>query len=424
MKLGKLFLIGATALIGFSGTAQDEDQQRECDRRRLFATTAIQNAQTPGVDDASKTKFFQEAAQNYLEAEVLCKGLDKDNWGRLIQVLQFAIDGEKDEARKFAYIDTLNSAYDRMEAAGFNNTANDLTRGYMLLQAKKPNREKADSLFQAAIKAAGAATDEWYISYAYYNAITIYPTLTGDKKTVMKKRLINDYFWFSKLVTEGNMSVRTQETLTAYLNTVVQSCDDLTPEIAGFIANLPADKEAAKSAVGNMMSLMDSKNCQDKKEYMNLVKKMIELDPTSMEALEAQAKIYESEKNWGAAIDVYEKIKSLATDDDRKQKAQLSIAIAQFNRGSYKAAHSAGMAVGGKYRNDGIKIAAKSVAATAMSCGESTFERKCNYIYAEQLMNQAGSSAYKSNGPTSGEIFENGSPKTQYLSCWGVTVNL
>lgn len=424
MKLGKLFLIGATALIGFSGTAQDEDQQRECDRRRLFATTAIQNAQTPGVDDVSKTKFFQEAAQNYLEAEVLCKGLDKDNWGRLIQVLDLSIDGEKDETRKFAYIDTLIAAYERMEAAGFYDSANDLTRGYLLLQAKKPNREKADSFFQSGIKATGAATDEWYISYAYYNAITLYPTLTGDKKTAMKKRLINDYFWLSKLVTEGNMSVRTQETLTSYLNTVVQSCDDLTPEIAGFIANVPTEMAAAKSAVTNMMSLMESKGCTDKKEYMDLVLKMIDIDPTSEEALEAQAKIFESQKKWGDAIEVYEKIKSITKDDDKKLRMQLSIAIAQFNRGSYKAAHSAGMACSGKYRNDGIKIAARSVAATAMSCGESTFERKCNYIYAEQLMQQAGSSAYKSNGPTSSEIFENGSPSTQNLSCWGVTVNL
>eukprot|EP00658_Telonema_sp_P-2_P072475 TRINITY_DN61603_c0_g1_i1.p1 TRINITY_DN61603_c0_g1~~TRINITY_DN61603_c0_g1_i1.p1 ORF type:complete len:206 (-),score=0.28 TRINITY_DN61603_c0_g1_i1:68-685(-) len=158
-------------------------------------------------------------------------------------------------------IDTLISAYDRMEALGFYNSADDLSRGYLLLQAKKPLREKADKFFQSGIKATGAATDEWYISYAYYNAITIYGALAADKKPAFKKRMIEDYFWYSKLVTEGNMSVRTQETLTSYLNSVVQSCDDLTPEIAGFIANLPTEMEAAKSAVNNMMTLMEDKGC-------------------------------------------------------------------------------------------------------------------------------------------------------------------
>ncbi|MGB0915231.1 MAG: hypothetical protein ACPGVI_04120, partial [Crocinitomicaceae bacterium] len=68
----------------------------------------------------------------------------------------------------------------------------------------------------------------------------------------------------------------------------------------------------------------------------------------------------------------------------------------------------------------------------ANNCGSSTFERKCNYIYAVQLLEQARSlgestggtiSSFRNNFPTDSEKFENGSPSSVSLSCYGVSVN-
>jgi hypothetical protein len=73
-------------------------------------------------------------------------------------------------------------------------------------------------------------------------------------------------------------------------------------------------------------------------------------------------------------------------------------------------------------------IAADCVAKTANNCGASTFNRKCNYYYAAQLALKAGNPGaaekYKANAPSSDEIFNNNSPSTVTLECWGVTVDV
>ena len=102
-------------------------------------------------------------------------------------------------------------------------------------------------------------------------------------------------------------------------------------------------------------------------------------------------------------------------------------AVIQFKAGQYKAAYATGRSCTGKYNADGLYIAAKCVAATAMSSGNSTFERKSNYIYAAQLAEQAGQSGaaatYRSKAPSSSECFSENSPKSVTLTSWGVTVN-
>jgi len=90
------------------------------------------------------------------------------------------------------------------------------------------------------------------------------------------------------------------------------------------------------------------------------------------------------------------------------------------------------MSVNGDLRGDALGIAGRAVGNNANNCGASTFDRKCNYIYAVQLLEQArakgadvGSaiSKFKANYPTDGEVFENGSPSSVTLSCYGVSVN-
>jgi len=67
----------------------------------------------------------------------------------------------------------------------------------------------------------------------------------------------------SELITNAKMSIKSQESITSYFNTVVQSCDDLTPEIEGFIATLSEDPDAAKSALTSLITLMESKKCTE-----------------------------------------------------------------------------------------------------------------------------------------------------------------
>ena len=131
-------------------------------------------------------------------------------------------------------------------------------------------------------------------------------------------------------------------------------------------------------------------------------------------------------------IDAYEKLLSNATTEEEKNKYRYKIAAEYFNMNSYNTAYNKAKAVSGEYRGSALSIMGQSVGATAMSCGESTFERKSNYVYAVQLLEQAQAngasglggviSSYKSNYPTKSECFDAGNPSSITLTCWGVSV--
>ncbi len=412
MKFGKLLLIGATALLTFGASAQGDDAERECKRMRFLA----------GEEGLNK-EDYKTAAMYLLKAETVCGSLDKDNWDRLMGSLKTVINEETDDATKKTYIDTLLAAYDRQDAAGFYEEKFDLERGTYIMQSAAPDAKKADSYFQTGIKAAGLGTHESYLVYAYYATYLVYNAAQGDEKAALKKRMIEDYFKFSEMVSKAGMTPQTQETLTTYLDYVVESCDALLPEIPGYIKNLPEDNAAAIEAIKRMITLLDAKKCDGSQEYKDLVDAWVERAPEDLDALIKKASLMEGTK----AIPVLKDIISKTDDPAIKANCQYQIAYAQYKAGQYSAAHSSGKACTGEYRAKGLLIAAQSVAATANGCGDSTFERKCNYIYAAQLAEQAGNggkaATYKAKAPSSSDCFNENSPKSVTLTCWGVTVN-
>jgi len=418
MKLGKI-LLGASMIIATASFAQDGGEDRECLRMRKIA------------NDAMEIKDYKEATTFFIKGETICGNYNASNYGRLTGSLIRLINAEKDKEVKKLYSDTIIAVYDRMEEKGFYDHKNDMLRGYYYLQISTPNYLKADEFFSRGVKEQGTAVKEMYIPLYYYNTYTLfYMEQNVDKKNGLKKRMISDYFELSKLITEANFSPKAQESITAYFNTVVQSCEDLTPEIAGFITNLPAETEAAKASLMSLIVLMEDKKCKDSQEYMDLINKYLELDPESPVALEMKAKILEKQKKYRDANSIYEKLIGLAeVTDERKTELRYKIVVNIYNTGSYKSAYNKAMSVQGPNRSKALEIAAQCVAATAMICGESTFARKCNYIYAVQLLEKAGlggsskANNYKAKYPTSQECFKEGNPASVTLTCWNVTVS-
>lgn len=412
MKFGKLLLIGATALLTFGASAQGDDAERECKRMRFLA----------GEEGLNKDDY-KTAAMYLLKAETICGSLDKDNWDRLIGSLGTVLNAETDEAAKKAYADTLKEAFIRQEAAGFYQESSDCFRASIILQSSTPDAKEADKFFQRCIKTNGTATHESFIVYSYYTTYLVYNAAQGDEKAELKKRMIQDYFNLSEIVSKAGMTPQTQETLTTYLDYVVESCDALLPEIPGYIENLPEDNAQAIEAIKRMLKLLDAKKCTESDEYTSLIDAWVERAPDDLEALTAKA----GRMKGTQAIPILRDIMSKTTDEALKAECQYRIAYAQYTAGQYTAAHGSGKACTGEYRSKGLMIAAQSVAATANSCGDSTFERKCNYLYAAQLAEQAGNggkaASYRASAPTSSDCFNENSPKSVTLACWGVTVN-
>jgi hypothetical protein len=350
----------------------------------------------------------------------------------MIASLRNAQNDTPEKEGKTAYADTIEGAYTRAEAAGAYNQADDLFRGSNILQTSTPDRAKADQLFKRGITAAGTSVNESYLSYYYYNLYAMWSAAPEAEKPALKKRLISEFFELSTLISKANMTVKTQETIRTYFDYVVRNCDDILPDLKEYLKNLPSDLETKKATVMNYISLLESKECTKATEYAQLIDTLIGIDETSIEAQKMKIKILVLNNKYSEAISAWRKVKELTNDESEKQEAQYEIARLQFEQGSYTAAYNTAMSVTGEHRGKALIIAGKSVGQNANNCGASTFERKCNYIYAVQLLQQGralGASdggsiaAYTSKFPTSEDCFPEGNPASVTLSCYGVTVS-
>lgn len=419
MKLGQL-LLGTLLFIGFAAFSQEEtDAERECKRMRFLAGEEL------------KIKNYAGAASYYLKGETICGGYDEANYSRLVGSLRNAMNGVEDKTAKAAYADTLEAVYGRMETAGLYDQKDDLFRAANILQSTAPNRVIADQLFSRGIATSGTATNQAYVSYYYYNLYALYAESPDAEKPELKKRLISVYFELSTLISQANMSAQTQETITGYFNAVVRSCEDILPDLKGYMENLPSDVEVRKVAIKNFISLLEKKECTSSPEYEKLVIEFDAID-NSIDSKIALGSLKEAKNQYSAAIEAYKEAKGLTDDEAKQQEITYRIAAAYFKSGSYTSAYNTAMSISGDYRGKALEIAGKAVGSNANNCGSSTFERKCNYIYAVQLLEQARSlgenvggtiASFRNNFPTESEIFENGSPSSVSLTCYGVSVS-
>lgn len=414
MKIAQLLFGTFILTASFIARTQETDQEKECLRMRFLAGEEL------------KIKNYSAASAYYIKGETICGGYDKANYDRMIGTLRNTIATETDKAKKTAYTDTLIGAYDRMEKAGLYDATNDLIRATYIIQSSVPNRAKADELYARAIQKEGSAVTEAHVAYYYYNMYVMFTEAPADKKAVIKSRLISEYFALSKLITATNMSVKTQENLLTYFNGVVKTCDDILPELKGFMSSLPTEVEAKKATVNNFITLLEMKSCTKSKEYGMLIDTLNRIDP-SVDGKIAQSKYLRSLDKHNDAIGALKEAKGMTSDDSKKEEIEYLILDIQFrDQNSYRAAYNTAMGINGKYRTSALKMAAQCVAQSANSCGSSTFERKCNYIYAAQLADKAGDSSaaakYRAAGPTEGDWFEAGVSSVT-LSCWGVTVS-
>lgn len=415
MKLHTL-LLGTTLIFGFVAKAQD-DPDRECQRMRFLG------------GEEYKMKNYALAGSYYLKGETLCGNYVAEDYTLLIASYRNAIATEKDKDRKTAFIDTTLSIYDRMDEKGFFEDKDLLVRADYLTRSSKPDLKKADSFFRKAIEL-NMALSEREIQIYYYNLFMIHREAAEAEKMELKKRMISEYFRLSKVMTDANMSLKTQETITTYFNYVVQSCGDILPELEGYMANLPEDKAAKKAAILNFLTLLETKGCTESAEYEKLVLALDEVDP-SFDSKIAVAKLLVVKKKYSDAIAAFKQAKPMTTDADQIDMVEYEIVVAYYKQGSYQSAYNAAMGISGKNKGNALVIAGHCVAKMANGCGSSTFDRKCNYIYADQLIDRGisagGSGAsrgmYRGSYPTSDECFDNGSPASVSLSCWGVSVS-
>jgi len=414
MKNAVLFgILTLTSVVGFA--QNDSIQKRECDRMRFLAGEEL------------KLKNFAGALTYYQKAETICGNFDKAAYERMSQAAINANATETDKVRKALFADTVISIYGRMDSKSFFDQKNALTRASFYLKTTTIDRAKADEWYTQSLKNGVQFNESQLLTY-YNNLYQMYIASKDDLKGAIKKRLINDYFVFSKLVTDAGMTPKTQETLTNVFNTLIKTCDDILPDLAGFMKTLPHKKEAKIKTVNNFMTILKEKGCTGSKEYEMLVDTIIKVD-NSIDAVLAKANLQMAKKRYDDAISTYRTAINMSTISTQKEDLEYEILeIVYFRKDNIRGAYNMAMGINGSKRSKALEIAADCVAKLANSCGTSTFERKCNYLYAAELAQRAGdgskASRYRAMGPSNTEIFTEGNPSSASLSCWGVSVSL
>ena len=395
---------------------QEMDNNKECQRMLLFVSQEL------------KMKNYAMASMYYLKGETICgEEYGAKEYDAMSKTLRNAIITEKDNVRKKLYTDTLLGVYDRMDAKGYYNEVESSKRATFIMMSSKPDYKKADEIYLRAFENNNKFNDA-ELTYYYYNLYTLFSITSGDEQTAFKKRLISDYFLLSKKIESEKFASSTQQSLTGYFNSLVRSCDDILPELNGFMSSLPQDKEAKKKAVNNFLKLLKEKGCTESNEYEMLIDTIISIDNT-IDAVLAKAQLLKVKKRFKESISVYQTAVQMTELDSIKNEIMMDVLDIQYsNLNAYRTAYNTALTIKGMNRSKALLVAANCVAKTANSCGSSTFERKCNYYYAAQLANQAGepgiASKFQANAPTADEIFSNNSPATLKLSCWNVTVDV
>ncbi|XOV66962.1 MAG: hypothetical protein ACFHU9_15145 [Fluviicola sp.] len=362
---------------------------------------------------------WKEATAYFIKAEAACPEFGKDNYDRLLSCVQKVIENEEDKSvTYYAYLDTLMFVWERAEDKGHYDPVDDISRGYHYTILKNPNYEKADFYMSRGIKMQGTELeDEVYLLLYYYNIYSLwYTEQDAVKKDALKQRFIQEYFELTKLINATNFSQFTQETLTQYLAQVITSCEDLEPMIPGFLESLPEAPEDKKKALTDMYQLLIDQGCKEKDFLQQLTDSTKKYDPMAFDQWPDPIPFTER-------ILIYKEIKEKTLDPMKKNEIQFNIAACYMKIGSYNDAYVAAKSVTGNLRSRALRIQASCVAATANVCGESTYERKCNYVYAAQLLEEAGldGSKYRILGPE-GDISTCFSTITVTLPCWGVEV--
>jgi hypothetical protein len=399
------------------------------------------------MDSVSDTKGaiseYKRELDFRLKAERACPDFDLKNYRQIQRVINDLM--KRDTSNVKSYFDTLNAMLERMDAKSINDVKNGI-RAANYLKGTNPNRDKADAFYQKALNETTVKPEDELVQNYYLNIYNIYNNAPEIGKSALKERMISEYFVLSKLCVDKQSKEETQAYLTNTLNLILKSCEDILPEISVYLKKLPSNKDQKLITVNNLINILEDKDCTSSDEYVILIDTLLKID-RSYKSLLVKAKLLSFKGNTADAMNLFKEARGMAKNDAEKKiiedeitKVQERIAAQEYNKvlnlfngGNYKSAYNAAMGVSGKYRGEALKIAGQCVGQLANSCGASTFERKCNYYHAVNLLQQAQNAganvggligSYRANCPSADEKFDAGNPSSQSLSCWGVTVSI
>jgi len=390
-------------------------------------------------------KAWGDASSFFVQSYTICglEGLEKSDWNNAKIIYKNLIKVEKDAARKVELKDSLIWVYKNGDTYGVDAKwkADYATE---LVKKKAGDFETCDALYANSIHTlkAKASTShiKYYYTYLVRKFIKFQKSEETEKMETARTFAIEEYLTLSDYVDENvkAYTAAAKDKKVGYWNSAQALLDQyflklakdekmLTDVLGKKLSSLPTAKKDKIEKVKGFLALLDKRKYNKSDLYGQLADTLIVLEPTAA-AYYAQGTFFYGKEQYSKAKGYYTSAIEMEAAGENADKYRLGLARAQSASRSYKAAFKTAKSIGGEYRADAMKICAGAIAATANSCGDTSFDRKANYWLANDYMRKAnsGSSKYLSNAPTDDDIFDAGKSKGARVSlpCWGESTTI
>jgi len=394
-------------------------------------------------------KMYKDASIFWAKAWSNCGGTDsldgkffKNGRVAFLQRMK-KLDEEADAAEIKNIKDTLAWIYE--ERMKIEKDADwELDYAVMLVGDKSDDYAKLDELFKNIHILKDKSSGTQIRTYFRHLILNKFNAAQGEAKEAERENVIEQYIVLSDYtkaalksaneITDEEKKERavknyayTQDFLDKYFLKIANDCAVLTPVLDKKLLVLPKDKEERKTQLNKFIGLMERQKCTETATYEKYVRASVELDPSAAGYF-GLGNVLAGKKDEKGAVEAFAKAVELEADGENKDAYTLALAAAQYSANQYSSAFRTAKSVNGELRGKAMVICGNAVAATANSCGSSTFERKANYWLANDYYKKAASlgesvssSKFLSSAPNQDDLFNEGisAGASITLSCWG-----
>lgn len=396
----------------------------------------------------AQQKMWRDAANFFVKSFHACglEGLEKTDWNNAKIIYKALIKEETADNRKSELTDSLIWVFKNGDTYD-NDPKWKADYATTLMKGKSTDAEKIDSLYSSSIHALKSKGSTSHIKYYYIHLVNKFNAAEeGETKEEARNFAIEEFLTLSDYCDQaikaykaaGNESrikyyTKTQAFLERLFVQLAKDCESLTSVLSKKVTNLPTDKAEKIKKIKGYLALLKNRNCSGSDLYGQFADSLIILEPTA-EAYFAQGNFFYNKNEYKKAKTYYTKSIELEGEGENINKYKLGLANAQYGSHSYKAAFKTAKSVQGENKGKALIICANCIAATATSCGDTSFERKANYWLANDYVRKAiaagasgvSSSKYLSSAPSSTDIFDEGKAVGQsiLLKCWGESTKI
>ncbi|MFT5823577.1 MAG: tetratricopeptide (TPR) repeat protein [Crocinitomix sp.] len=438
MKLNAFMIALLLMLNGFSQdhSASSAINEEDCNKyKSLYWTYLMRGA-------------YEDARGFWLKAYEVCggtKNLDDGFFinGRLCyEALRDSV-YTNDSIKRKRVSDSIPWIFEQNLIAAPSPLLNLKYAGY-LIESESKDVLKIDELL-LTVDSLNSETPARYLSLSFKHLIlNHYNGATVEKKKLLEKEIFERYFVLNEFAegaivlnefeedeniqsTKLSQYLWAKDFLMKYMLLIVKDSALINQEMERQFDQLPVDPFIRVQRISEHLFLLEKLNAQSEPIYERFIYASLALDPSSNGYLG----VGNMELNKGEtakAIVAYLKAIELSNSSEEQDDINLQLALAYYKLKDYRKAFNAARKVNGTNKGKALTICGNSVAATASSCGESTFDRKANYWLANDYYRKAANlgvdvskSQFLELTPTNSDIFNSGLNigDSYELPCWG-----